>query len=391
MIALTNIELDRKAGFTEMIAENEKPVGEDFSSEIWGKYPEFKGDLPEIDLDIEPTPDDFRIFFKGQPIGEDGDLIAVTARLKSYKTTVCNAIAASSVAGDGIDTLGFEMKAEGVFLIFDTEQSSKEILVQAKSLRKRLGVTATPKRIKVISLREYLPSSRQQIIKEAIERYRKTGIAAIVVDGGTDLLGNVNDPEESSQIINFLTVAASKAEAPLFTVVHLNHSDVEGSGGGRGHFGKELERKAKTVLCVEKKADGVGTVYAATTRGKPIAKAQGQRIGWDDDAGMVVSISGTPGDVKRAEKLKKWTETLKRIEARTRICTWKHSELVREITDLEGVTGRTAKTRIKDFQDVGILRRDDIQSTYVSTLPRETTENACESATRANQENLVKR
>jgi hypothetical protein len=224
MEQLTDSELDRKAGVTETAAgantAGDEPKQDDgpegLSSQLWDTYPKFEGDLPEIDLDLEPTPDDHRIFLKGEPIGEDGDLIAITARLKSFKTTVCNAIAAAISAGDETDTLGFTMKAEGVFIIFDTEQSPKEILVQSRAIRKRLGVTVTPNRIKVIALREYLPAIRCQIIKETIERYHDSGIAALVVDGGTDLLGNVNDPEESSAIINFLTVAASRAEAPLF-------------------------------------------------------------------------------------------------------------------------------------------------------------------------------
>lgn len=369
---------------TQLSVETEgidQQASKNLASQIWDRIPRFRSEIPEIDLNREPSPADYRAFLKGEPIAEDGDLIAITARLKSFKTTVCNALAASIAAGREVDTmrevdtLGLTMKGDGVFLIFDTEQSEKEILVQSKAIRKRLGTNLTPDKIKVISLREYLPTTRMQVIREGIERYRDRGIAGLVVDGVTDLVGSVNDDEESSRAINFLTVAATRAEAPLFACVHLNHGDRESAGGGRGHLGKELERKSKSVLCIEKGADGIGTIYAATTRGKPIPKDEGQRIGWDKSVGMVASIRGTLAEEKFATRIEDWTRTLRDIEAKTGMLAWTHKQLVQEIADAEGVSTRTGKTRIRQFLKGKILRHDASRGNYISTLPREAAQN----------------
>lgn len=335
---------------------------------IWDKVPKTPIATPYIDLDEEPGVDDFKAFLKGVPLAEASDLVVISARLKSFKSSIVAAMACSLVAGDDVDCLGLKIRGEGVVLIFDTEQSTKEIQSQSKTMRRRLGVDKTPDRIKIIGLREYAPSDRQKLIKAAIMENQAGGIAAVVVDGASDLCGNVNDPESSSDIVSFLMVAADQAAAPLFGVIHLNHSDRDAMGGGRGHLGKEMERKAKAVICVEKDAEGIGTIYAETTRRQPITKKQGQRVKYCQDAHMVVSIEGTRADADQAEKISDLRDLIAIIINDTGTHVWKYTQLCQAIMTASGAKERTAKRRINELVDSGMVSKTVSDNHYVATI-----------------------
>lgn len=333
---------------------------------IWDKVSKTPIVTPYIDLDEEPGVDDFKAFLKGVPLAEAADLVVISARLKSFKSSIVAAMACSLVAGDDVDCLGLKIRGNGAVLIFDTEQSTKEIQSQSKTMRRRLGVDKTPNRIKIIGLREYAPNDRQKLIKAAIMENQAGGIAAVVVDGASDLCGNVNDPEASSNIVSFLMVAAVQAAAPLFGVIHLNHSDRDAMGGGRGHLGKEMERKAKAVICVEKDAEGIGTIYAETTRRQPITKKQGQRVKYCQDSKMVVSVEGTRADADQAEKVSDMRDLIAIIINDTGTHVWKYTQLCQAIMTASEVKERTAKRRINELVDSGMVSKSVPGNNYVA-------------------------
>ena len=338
------------------------------SNGIWDLIHEVKHSTPYIDLTVEPIENDFRAFLMGVPIAEDGDLIVLSARLKSFKSSVIAALACSTVDDESVDCLGFTIRGDGVFLVFDTEQSENEIRYQAKSMRHRLGVASLSDRIKIVGLREFAPSDRLAMIKHAIMENMARGIVGIAVDGVSDLGGSVNDDENATNIVNFLTVAASRANAPLFGVIHLNHGDRDAAGGGRGHLGKEMERKAKSVICIEKDADGIGTIYAATTRKKTIPKAQGQRIQFCEYRQMVVSIEGTKKDEKDAEKLEELRELLYEVQDRTGALSWNKKTIVLEIIKVNGQSEKTAQRRVSDMENACLLEYSGQPVKVVSLL-----------------------
>lgn len=351
-------------------------TGKRSGSLIWDNVATFTDPIPYVDTDREPTPEDFKVFLKGQPIGEDGDLIATAARLKSYKTSVVNAIAAATAQDPDADTLGFRLKGKGTFLLFDTEQSDRDIQVQSQAIRKRLDLQKTPAEIKIVGLREHRKETRLSVIKTAIEEHAERGIIAVAIDGISDLAKSINDDEDAERVISFLLVAAKKADAPLFAVIHLNHSDRNGEGGGRGHLGKELERKAKTVIYIEKSKDDVGTIYCPATRRKPIPKKDGQRIAYDEDAGMVVSLNQTPDEIKTAEKDAELKATLLKVEEITGAKAWTRPDLIDEILEIERLakgakekaTKKTGNNRVNSMLDSGLLKVSQENGNLISLL-----------------------
>jgi len=356
-----------------------KTVSKGSASKLWDAIPSYSDEIPLVDLNKEPEPAADRVFLKGISIGRDGDIIAVSARLKSFKTSILNALLAASVGGDGVDLLGFTVKSDGVGLLFDTEQSEDEILWQAKSMRRRLGVKEMPARLKVVGLRDYIPSMRLAIIKQTIEDHLACGISLIIIDGVADLGGSVNDDENAARLVNFITVAASRAQCPLFPAIHLNHSDRDAQGGGRGHLGKELERKAKTVLCIDKDGEGVGTIYFDTARKKTLPLKHGQRIHYCEEKQMVVSLNQTPAEIRDEANKEVWESTLREVIARTGMLAWHRDALIEEILEVErlaagkqkNATKKTGNNRINSMLNAGFLKHDSEKGILTSTLKAE--------------------
>ena len=356
-----------------------KTVSKGSASKLWDTIPSYPGTIPFVDCDKDPEPAADRVLLKGIPIGRDGDLVGISARLKSFKTSTLNGILSAVVAGGAVDTLGFEVRSGGIALLFDTEQSVDEIRGQAQSLRKRLGVKKMPIRIKIVGLRDYLPLMRIAIIKHTIEAHLSDGISLIGIDGISDLGGSVNDDENATRIINFISVAASVGQCPLFAAIHLNHSDRDAQGGGRGHLGKELERKAKTVLYIDKDANSVGTIYFDTARKKTLPKAHGQRIHYCEEKHMVVSLNQTQGEIKEAEKMEERAVTLRAVMARTEMLAWHRKDLIEEILEVERLAAgnkkkahaKTGNNRVNDMIKAGFLKHDSEKGILTSTLKAE--------------------
>ena len=74
------------------------------------------------------------------------------------------------------------------------------------------------------------------------------GIGLVVIDGIRDLMYDINNPTESTQIINMLMQWSSQYNLHIHTVLHLN----KGDDNTRGHIGTELNNKAETVLQITK-------------------------------------------------------------------------------------------------------------------------------------------
>jgi hypothetical protein len=236
-----------------------------------------------------------------------------------------------------------------------------------------------PARLKVVGLRDYIPSMRLAIIKQTIEDHLACGISLIIIDGVADLGGSVNDDENAARLVNFITVAASRAQCPLFPAIHLNHSDRDAQGGGRGHLGKELERKAKTVLCIDKDGEGVGTIYFDTARKKTLPLKHGQRIHYCEEKHMVVSLNQTQGEIKEAEKMEERAVTLRAVMARTEMLAWHRKDLIEEILEVERLAAgnkkkahaKTGNNRVNDMIKAGFLKHDSEKGILTSTLKAE--------------------
>ena len=185
----------------------------------------------------------------GSTIGTLGNFSASTGKAKSKKTFNVSAIVAAALSNSEVlcYTATFPEDKRKVLYI-DTEQSKYHChKVQNRILQLAgLPIDQECPNLLFVALREMTPEYRCTVIDYML--YQIKGIGLVVIDGIRDLMYDINNPTESTQIINLLMKWSSEYNLHIHTVLHLN----KGDDNTRGHIGTELNNKAETVLQITK-------------------------------------------------------------------------------------------------------------------------------------------
>lgn len=145
-------------------------------------------------------------------------------------------------------------------LFFDTEQGKRHVY----QIRKKVSIL-TGKDVPVFYLRGKSPQERQQIITETVKQW-PTMPKLIIIDGIRDLLSNINDPDQSTDLIVWLESMTVEHGLHVVNVLHLNKTD----SNARGHIGTELQNKAEIIIEIEKDEQaGCSLVKCESSRDQP--------------------------------------------------------------------------------------------------------------------------
>ena len=185
----------------------------------------------------------------GSTIGTLGNFSASTGKAKSKKTFNVSAIVAAALSNSEVlrYTAAFPDDKRKVLYV-DTEQSKYHCIKVMKRILQLAGLPTDkvcPNLI-FVALREKSPEERRRIISYMLAHLKDVGL--VVIDGIRDLMYDINNPTESTEIINMLMQWSSQYNLHIHTVLHLN----KGDDNTRGHIGTELNNKAETVLQVTK-------------------------------------------------------------------------------------------------------------------------------------------
>lgn len=172
-----------------------------------------------------------------------GDLSAVVGYAKSRKTAFCKMIARAVLMG-GDDIVLTETPAAKVLYI-DTEQSDLHAQNSYNDITKGLNEEQRG-RLQYVKLRRYSQNERLYIIYKLISELRPT---LAVIDGVADILPDTNSNTDAPVVVNMLMALASETQAHICTILHTSAAN---ASKGRGHIGSELERKAESVILIEK-------------------------------------------------------------------------------------------------------------------------------------------
>ena len=191
-----------------------------------------------------------KILFVGDcTIATFGNFSASTGKAKSKKTFNVSAIVAAALSNSEVlrYTAAFPDDKRKVLYI-DTEQSKYHCQKVMKRILQLAGLQTDQEcsNLIFVALREQSPEMRRTIIDYML--YKMKGIGLVVIDGIRDLMYDINNPTESTQIINMLMQWSSQYNLHIHTVLHLN----KGDDNTRGHIGTELNNKAETVLQITK-------------------------------------------------------------------------------------------------------------------------------------------
>jgi len=183
------------------------------------------------------------------PIATFGNFSASTGKAKSKKTFNISAMVAASINNTTVLNYRASLpEGKRTIFYFDTEQSKYHCHNVIERIYKLAGLKLEEEdqRLRFFGLREYTPSLRIAVIDYALRKYQ--GIGLVIIDGLRDLMYDINNAKEATDVMTTLMAWTSKFELHIHCVLHLNKND----NNTRGHIGTELENKAETVLIISK-------------------------------------------------------------------------------------------------------------------------------------------
>ena len=181
------------------------------------------------------------------PIGTYGNFSFVQSPPKTKKTFFISLLA--SVYLSGTNNFGGEIKGhrDGRCLLhFDTEQGkwhAQRVFKRAVDMADMDGSENIC--YYTYGLRTLGFKTRIEFIEHCIKTKRRTGL--VVIDGIADLVGDVNNLEESNACVQKLMEWSAKYNCHIVCVIHSNF----GSDKPTGHLGSFLEKKCETQIQLE--------------------------------------------------------------------------------------------------------------------------------------------
>lgn len=145
-------------------------------------------------------------------------------------------------------------------VIFDTEQEEYDVW-RTKDVIYRM----TNQHIPIFCLRGLSPQERRDFIEQTVIHWHKP-LKIAVIDGIRDCMSNINDPDETTQVMSWLMRLNVDYRIHFMNVLHLNKTD----NNARGHIGSELLNKAEITIEVEfDEKSGHSKVKCESSRRKP--------------------------------------------------------------------------------------------------------------------------
>ncbi len=262
-----------------------------------------------------------------------GNLGVITGLSKACKTTLMSVFVSSSVSGERC----MNINSPGPLrtLLIDTEQSPYHLGRTCNRVL-RLAQDINDENFVVLRLREFPPEIRRAITYASITEYSPD---IVFIDGVADLIADSNDLAQSEALVSELLAKTSQLNCGIFTIIHTNPGT---DSKLRGHLGSSIERKAETVIHLDKK--DVITVSPRMTRNKPFDKFSfylrddGDPALCSDDA----PLSGREWLLKMMEPGRKY----------------QHYELVKMLQE-KGLTKSGATSAIKDTLQQGFVSKEN--------------------------------
>lgn len=257
------------------------------------------------------------------PICAPGDHTLLIGKKKSRKSLLVTHLISKYLQRR--DTLADDV------LVFDTEQGKSHVW-QARDRVYRM----TNQYIPVFYLRGRSPRDRMHFIEMTVKHWHRRP-KILVIDGIRDLMSNINDPDESTELIVWLEKLTLHHQVAIINILHINKTD----NNARGHIGTELLNKA---ICTIEVVYDDKTTYSAvkceSSREKPF-----DMFMFTHGATGLPELMGTPS----GEDVVNQDDKIQRLKAVFEGEMLKNKELRREIGAHFGVGDYTSRKLLADF------------------------------------------
>lgn len=180
-------------------------------------------------------------------LGTYGNLSVITAPPKTKKTFFVSLLASAYLSGSNI--YGGQIKGhreDGDLIHFDTEQGNWHA---AKVFRRPLDMDSKIPEDKYHTFALRTIGHKERL--EFIEYFLKEKVnqpSLVIIDGVADLLADVNNIEQSNELVSALMRISTQCNVHIICVIHQNYGSAK---LGTGHLGSALEKKAETVIALE--------------------------------------------------------------------------------------------------------------------------------------------
>jgi hypothetical protein len=317
-----------------------------------------------IDPKIEPEETPLIASIDSTPFATLGNFSCIIGKAKSKKTFLMTLIVATFLKGEVSILQAYTASGKKRVIWFDTEQSRNHVV---KAYRRALAISCEAEfyDIEVYDLRPFSPKERLEMISQVLrEQNPDNDIAFVVIDGIRDLVTDINDPVQATDITTWLMKVTGDKLLHVCTVLHQNKSD----NNARGHLGTEIVNKAETVLSVTKDSDTISSVKAEFCRDrefKPFAFTidevsglpqilQGYSVSGDGEGGSKGNSGAFIPDAKHRELMVK----IFGFESEYSYGDL-HTQVVLQYNDANIRTGQIAgKGIIAKCCNLGIIKKD---------------------------------
>jgi KaiC/GvpD/RAD55 family RecA-like ATPase len=205
-------------------------------------------------------PEEKVISIQGKNVGSAGNVVVITGKPKSRKSVVAHAIIGASLSNAPV--LGIEanlIDEKNEVILIDTEQSKHDLYRSLERMKRLIELETLPENFKCYSVRKLDPER----IKKVIEQICLNGkVKLMIIDGGLDLIMNMNDVIEAKETINFIKQILEKFNVCLVMIIHQSKS----TNFTIGHFGSFMDRFAQSNIEVTKLESGNSEIKAQLMR-----------------------------------------------------------------------------------------------------------------------------
>jgi hypothetical protein len=209
---------------------------------------------PNVIVEDEET----LISIQGKRVLSEANIMCIAGKPKSRKSVVAHSILASAIAKKPV--LGIECSIDGDIVLIDTEQSNSDISKSLQRLKLMADINKFESNLKVYTFR----SLNADKIKVAIPKIltENTRIKLLIIDGGLDLINNMNDVVEVKDTIDWFKNLLVKFKVGIVTIVHQSKA----SNFTIGHLGSFLDRFSQSVIEITKLDNGNSNIKSQFMR-----------------------------------------------------------------------------------------------------------------------------
>lgn len=223
------------------------------------------------------------------PISTPGNISAISAAVKSGKSSWVGAMIAATISGGGNSCLGIvsSNEAGGAVIHIDTEQSVEDHDALIRTVLRRANIDTPPPWFHSYCITGFTIKDALDAIQTILsDSHTQCGsVHSMLIDGAADLVPDVNDPEACNSFVSSLHANAIEYDCSMVGVIHLN----PGGEKTRGHLGSQLERKSESNIRLERDGDAL-ICWSDKNRKAPILKDRGPRFEWSSEHNMHVLV-----------------------------------------------------------------------------------------------------